>query len=84
MHNNQPGKMSSQKQTQEKPIQATWIPAEMFLNNRSWAQMIADEEEEEEQERKMLEQEKLKNIIACRQFLYSIGEYELEDGEILE
>ena len=83
--------MSMQKPTQEKPVQANWIPAEMFLNNRTWAQMIADEEEEEEQERKileqerkMLEQEKLKNIIACRQFLYNIGLYELEEGEILE
>jgi hypothetical protein len=68
--------MSSQKQI-------TWIPAEMFLNNRSWAQMIADEEEEEEQENRKLQEENLKNIIACRQFLYTIGEYELEEGEIL-
>jgi hypothetical protein len=76
--------MSSQKQIQEKPVQINLIPAEMFLKNRSWAQMIADEEEEEEQERKMLVKEKFKNTIACRQFLYSIGMYELEEGEILE
>jgi hypothetical protein len=76
--------MSSQQQNTVKQIQANWNPEEMFLKNRSWAQMIADEEEEEEEERKMLEQEKLKNIIATRQFLYSIGEYELEEGEILE
>ena len=46
--------------------------------------MISDEEENEEQDRVREEQERLKNIIAERRFLYSIGEYELEEGELLE
>lgn len=33
---------------------------------------------------KRLEEERIKNILAARQFLYSIGFYELEEGEILE
>ena len=61
-----------------------WITPEMFLKKRSWAQMIADEEEEEEQDRLREQQEKYKNIMAERKFLLSIGEYQLEEGEILE
>lgn len=76
-------KMPVQEQVQE-PMQVVWIAPEMFLKKRSWAQMIADEEEEEEQERLREEENKYKNIMAARRFLYSIGEYELEEGEILE
>ncbi len=83
-------KMPVEEQVQE-PIEIVWITPEMFLKKRTWAQMIADEEEEEEQDRIREEQERLrqqqekwKNIMAARRFLYSIGQYELEDGEILE
>jgi len=39
----------------------------------------------EEQERLIEEQEKrVNNIMAERRFLYSIGEYEIEEGELLE
>jgi hypothetical protein len=68
----------------QEPMKVVWNPEKMFLNGLSWAQMIADEEEKEEQERLSEEQERLKNIIAERRFLYSIGEYELEEGELLE
>jgi hypothetical protein len=64
--------------------QNTTKPEKLFLKGSSWAQMIADEEENEEQDRVREEQDRLKNIIAERRFLYSIGEYELEEGEILE
>lgn len=66
------------------PTKVVLTPEKMFLKGRTWAQMIADEEEEEEQERLREEQEKMKNILAARKFLYSIGQYELEEGEILE
>jgi hypothetical protein len=64
------------EQLQEQ-MTVAWNPEKMFLKGLSWGQMIAYEEEEEEQER-------LKNIIAERKFLYSIGEYQLEEGELLE
>ena len=58
---------------------------------KSWAVMAyeADEEErlereEEEREKMEKERQKMENIMAARRFLYSIGEYELEEGEILE
>lgn len=51
---------------------------------RSWALMAIEEEYEEELERLREEDEKTKKITEKRQYLYSIGEYELEDGEILE
>jgi hypothetical protein len=51
---------------------------------RSWAEMVIDEEYEEEQERLREQENQLKNIVAARRFLYSIGMYELEEGEILE
>ena len=59
-------------------------PEKMVLKGHSWAQMTADAEEEEEQERLTEEQERIKNVIVERRVLYSIGEYELEEGEILE
>lgn len=51
---------------------------------RSWAIMAIEEEYEEEQEKLMEEQEKAKKLIENRRYLLSIGEYDLEDGEILE
>jgi len=51
---------------------------------RSWVLMAIEDEYEEEQERLREQENQLKNIIASRRFLYSIGQYELEDGEILE
>lgn len=85
--------MSSQEQTTtttlvaevvQVPTKVVLTPEKMFLKGRTWSQMIADEEEEEEHERLREEQEKMKNILAARRFLYSIGQYELEEGEILE
>ena len=50
----------------------------------SWAEInYAIEEEEEEEERKKLE-EKQKKETEIRRHLYTIGEYELEEGELLE
>lgn len=55
---------------------------------KSWAQMSFEgddeEEDKEELERKRHAEETLKNDIACRRFLYNLGLYELEEGEILE
>ena len=80
--------MTSQEQTptnqEQEKMEIVRFTPEIFLKKRTWAQMIADEEEEEEQERLREQQEKWKNIMAERRFLYSIGEYELEEGEILE
>lgn len=54
------------------------------LSNLTWAEMAAIDDEEEE----MLIQEQynqyLKNITEYRRFLFSIGEYELEEGEIFD
>lgn len=50
----------------------------------SWALMAIEHEYEEQQERLREQENQLKNIIAARRFLYSIGMYELEEGEILE
>jgi hypothetical protein len=57
----------------------------------SWAEICyAQEEEEEEEERKKLEEkqkedmEKHKKETEIRRHLYTIGEYELEEGEIFE
>lgn len=74
-------KMSLQEQVQES-MQSVWITSEMFFKKRSLNQMIADEEEKQERLRE--EENKIKNIMAARRFLYSIGAYELEEGEILE
>ena len=68
----------------QEPMKVVLNPEKIFLKGSSWAQMISDEEENEEQDRVRDEQERLKNIIAERRFLYSIGEYELEEGELLE
>ena len=68
----------------QEPMKVVLNPEKIFLKGSSWAQMISDEEENEEQDRAREEQERLKNIIAERRFLYSIGEYELEEGELLE
>lgn len=73
--------MSLQEQVQES-MQSVWITSEMFFKKRSLNQMIADEEEKQERLRE--EENKIKNIMAARRFLYSIGAYELEEGEILE
>ena len=59
--------------------------------SKSWALMAyeADEEERlerEEEEREKMEEErqKMEKIMAERRYLYSIGKYDLEEGEILE
>ena len=50
----------------------------------SWSEIIfAIEDEEEEKELKKL-QEKNKQNMEYRRYLYNIGNYELEEGEILE
>lgn len=71
------------KQAQE-PMKIIWTTPEMPLKKRTWAQMAYDGDEEEEQERLIEEQEKIIKMVENRRFLYSIGEYELEEGEILE
>jgi len=51
---------------------------------RSWVQMAIDNDYEEEQERLKELYEKCKKIMEIRKFLFSIGEYHTEEGEIFE
>jgi len=69
---------------EEKQMKIGRITPEILPKKRSWALMILDEEEEEEQERLKEQNEKRKNKAKERRYLYSIGEYQLEEGEILE
>jgi hypothetical protein len=73
--------MPSQEQKSAPPEQQL---NEMVFKKRTWAEMAFDDDEEEQQERLRDEDNKMKNILAARRFLYSIGQYELEEGEILE
>lgn len=79
--------MSCQEQntinTNQELAQIVCIMSEIYSKKRSWVQMDIDDEEEE-QEKLREEENKMKNILAARRFLYNIGQYELEDGEILE
>lgn len=59
---------------------ATQFTESRFHKNPSWVKMMIEEEEETLREKENM----LKNILAARRFLYSIGQYELEEGEILE
>jgi hypothetical protein len=54
------------------------------LRNLSWAEMAAIDDDEEEMIREEQYNQYIKNITEYRRFLLSIGEYELEEGEILE
>jgi hypothetical protein len=51
---------------------------------KSWAVMAYEADEEERLEREEEEREKMQKIMEERRYLHSIGEYELEEGEILE
>ena len=51
---------------------------------KSWAVMAYEADEEERLEREEEEREKYRKIVQERLYLLSIGQYELEDGEILE
>lgn len=51
---------------------------------KSWAVMAYEADEEERLEREEENREKYRKIIKQRQYLHSIGKYELEEGEILE
>lgn len=46
--------------------------------------MAFEADEEERLEREEEEREKIQKILKQRQYLHSIGKYELEEGEILE
>jgi len=52
--------------------------------NLNWAEMAAIDDEEEEMIRQEKYNEYIKNITEYRRFLISIGEYQFEEGEILE
>jgi len=51
---------------------------------KSWALMAYEADEEERLQKEEEEREKFRKIVEERKYLLSIGEYELEDGEILE
>lgn len=74
----QPQKITNQAQNLIKIVS---IVSESLLKKRTWAEMAFDDDE---QERLREEENKMKNILAARRFLYNIGQYELEEGEILE
>lgn len=51
---------------------------------KSWAEMADEADEEERIEKEEEEQKKIRKIVKQRMYLLSIGQYKLEDGEILE
>lgn len=51
---------------------------------RTWVQMAIDNDYEEQQERLKELYEKCKKIMKIRKFLFSIGEYHMEEGEIFD
>lgn len=51
---------------------------------KSWAIMALEADEEERFELEEIEREKNRKIVQERLYLYSIGKYHLEEGEILE
>ncbi len=59
----------------------------LLSKKRTWYQVDIDDDYEEEQKRILEKKERvketLKKIMEIRLFLVSIGEYDLEDGEIL-
>jgi hypothetical protein len=83
MQSQEHAKMPVEEQVQ-KLTQIVCILPQISSKKRSWVQMDIDDEEEEQQEKLREEENKMKNILAARRFLYSIGQYELEEGEILE
>ena len=51
---------------------------------KSWALMALDEEEEDAREMAEEKQKNTQKLATIRRDLYSKGQYELEDGEIIE
>lgn len=51
---------------------------------KSWAMMAIEEEEEEAREREEEKQKLIQEQLKIRRELYAKGQYELEEGEILE
>lgn len=51
---------------------------------KSWAMMAIEEEEEESKELEIEHQKKIEEQAKIRRELYTKGQYELEEGEILE
>lgn len=51
---------------------------------KSWALMAIEADEEEERELKEEQERKLRELIEIRRVLFILGQYEVEDGEILE
>jgi len=58
--------------------------ANQLEKKRTWTEITLVDYYEEEQEMMSVESILLRNLVETRRFLYSIGEYELEEGEILE
>jgi hypothetical protein len=62
----------------------------LLSKKRTWSQVNIDDDYQNEEEQKRIMEKKervketLKKIMEIRLFLVSIGEYDLEDGEILE
>jgi hypothetical protein len=54
------------------------------FKKKSWIEICWEIEEEEEREAERLEKEKLEKVLEERRYLHSIGEYDLEEGELLE
>lgn len=56
----------------------------MLKKGMSWAEICYELDEEEERQEKEAKQKDLEEKMLERRRLYAIGEYELEEGEILE
>lgn len=69
-------------------LNLTSMPFEMTnseqLPKLTWAEMAAIDDEEEEMLREEQYNQYINYITEYRRFLFSIGEYELEEGEIIE
>jgi len=80
MNSQEQSQMNTQEQAQMTPI----LEAVKPQPKKSWALMAIEAEEEEEQERKEEEQRLYQEKAKQRRDLYEKGQYELEEGEILE
>ena len=78
--------MTVESQMESKLVKSVIYPDISNLVKKSWYQMCIEEEEEEEEARELAEEKRrmTKEKERIRRELYMKGQYELEEGEILE
>jgi hypothetical protein len=75
--------VSAIKMTPAQPVEQP-KPSQTVPTYKSWAVMAYEAYEEDLLEREEENRKKYRKIIEERKYLLSIGEYDLEDGEILD